>query len=81
MGDKVKEVQQERAMLKEAQFKVALTESKRSEQNEIMRTLDQLRKTRAARGGVGAPLQQPVSLSEGRNTIIITDATDGIERR
>lgn len=80
MGDKVKEVQQDRANLRDAQFVAALTESKRSEQGEVLSTLDKLRATRASRGGVGAPLSIPLHLKEGANTIIITDATNAPDK-
>lgn len=45
--------------------------------NDTMGVLDELRRTRKSRGGVGAPLIVPGSLStaaEGKPSIIITDA-------
>lgn len=50
-----------------------LVAEKRREQNETLAVLDVLRKTRAARGGVGAPLLIPAHL--GGDKLIITDPT------
>ncbi len=41
--------------------------------NDVRRTLDMLRATRASRGGVGAPLQTPGNLSVGA-LVVVTDA-------
>lgn len=60
---------------KEAIIKV-LAEQTRSEQDETKKVLDVLRRTRAARGGTGAPLEVPAHL---RNPITMTD--DDVERR
>lgn len=51
----------------------------RNRQGETLSVLDQLRRTRISRGGVGAPLQVPAHLSAG-SEIIITDAAlnDGL---
>lgn len=48
-----------------------LVEEKRREQGETLSVLDALRRTRKARGGVGAPLIVPRNLS-GKE-IVITD--------
>lgn len=56
-------------------IKKVLVEEKRREQGETLSVLDTLRRTRATRGGVGAPLQVPGHLKEGPgNLIVITDA-------
>lgn len=58
-------------------LKKALAEDIAGRQNETRRVLDALRKTRRARGGTGAPLEQPAHL---RNPIFVTDAelADGL---
>lgn len=67
-------IHRDREALEKAQMTMALTEMKRSEQGEVLSVLDQLRRTRAARGGTGAPLQVPAHLQPGPSTtIIITD--------
>lgn len=48
-----------------------MTEDLRQRQGEKLSVLDQLRRTRAARGGVGAPLQIPARLA---TPILLTDA-------
>jgi hypothetical protein len=52
-------------------LKKALVEQKRLEQNETRAILDTLRRTRKARGGVGAPLLVPAHL--GGNAVVLTD--------
>jgi hypothetical protein len=42
--------------------------------DETRSVLDELRRTRKSRGGVGAPLETPRHLSEGVQTIVLTDA-------
>lgn len=53
-----------------------LAEQKRQDQNETKSVLDHLRKTRKARGGVGAPLIVPAHLQDASmgQGIVITDA-------
>lgn len=62
---------------KEASVKDAIThvmvEEKKREQGVQLSILDELRRSRAARGGVGAPLAIPAHLKPGSD-IIITDA-------
>lgn len=51
------------------------------EQEDTLRLLDALRKTRKLRGGTGAPLIVPTNLKEERsNTLFVTDADDVIKR-
>lgn len=49
------------------------TSELRRKQGETLSVLDELRRTRKARGGVGAPLNVPANLREGTE-IVITDA-------
>lgn len=53
-----------------------LLEEKRRQQGETLSVLDMLRKTRASRGGTGAPLEIPGHLKDAASGhgIIITDA-------
>ena len=76
MNQKRADLENARAELHRAQLATALVEVKRAEQSEVLSLLDQLRRTRKDRGGVGAPLQVPAHLrdaAEGQG-IIITDA-------
>lgn len=51
-----------------------LTEEKKKEMDKTKSTLDELRRTRRARGGTGAPLEIPRHLrAVDSNAIIITD--------
>ena len=54
----------------EAVAMVAVAEKKLENEN-TLRILDELRRTRKARGGTGAPLEVPTNL---KNQIVITDA-------
>jgi len=54
---------------KEAEKDYAVIEKKKEHQD-TLKTLDELRRTRASRGGVGAPLIVPPGL---RSEIILTD--------
>ena len=60
----------------DAQMRMAVAEKKRIEHDEILSKLDELRRTRKARGGVGAPLQVPFHLRDaaGGYGIVVTDA-------
>lgn len=55
------------------------TEELKKEHDSARKLLDELRRSRKARGGVGAPLDVPAHLSEARQTIILTDALKGVE--
>lgn len=58
------------------QLRKFMVEEKRKSQEETLSVLDVLRKTRKARGGVGAPLDVPAHLrgaADGKPSIIITD--------
>lgn len=66
-------IHRDREALEKAQLTTALTEAKRAEFDDTKRVLDQLRATRKARGGVGAPLQVPLHLQSSA-AIVITDA-------
>ena len=67
---------EEQRQVLDAQMAAAMTEHKREEFNETRSLLDQLRRTRAARGGVGAPLQVPLHLRDAAAGmgIVVTDA-------
>lgn len=66
-------IHRDREALERAQMAAALTVAKQAEQDEVKLTLDRLRATRKARGGVGAPLQVPIHLQSSA-AIVITDA-------
>lgn len=72
--DRNAEIDEKLARDKEALSKV-LVEEKQREQGETLSVLDALRRTRKARGGVGAPLQVPAHLKDASKGtgIIITD--------
>lgn len=53
-----------------------LVEEKRRAQNEQLTVLESLRRSRKARGGVGAPLEVPVHLRGG--PVILTDALEEV---
>ena len=53
-----------------------LTEEKHKDHGTTLKVLDELRRTRRSRGGVGEPLKIPAHLrdaAEGKPSIIITD--------
>lgn len=54
-------------------IKEVLGEDLKQKQEETLSILDQLRRTRKTRGGVGAPLEIPKHLSAG-SQIVVTDA-------
>lgn len=72
MGNKVKEVSAED--IAKAQLGEALGAAKREEQGEILTVLDQLRRSRKSRGGVGK-LQVPIHLRDAAAGIgiVVTD--------
>lgn len=63
-------------MSEQEQLKKFLLEDMTRNHNETRKTLDELRRTRVARGGVGAPLQVPTHLRDAAAGIgiIVTDA-------
>lgn len=73
---KRKQMEEDRHKLERAQITTALAEEKLREFGETNSVLDQLRRTRKSRGGVGAPLQVPTHLKDAAQGqgIVITDA-------
>lgn len=73
---KNKIIHRDKQALERAQLTTAVTADLVASQNETRSILDQLRRTRKARGGTGKPLEVPGNLKDAAQGqgIIITDA-------
>jgi hypothetical protein len=79
MGINDRMVDPEKNPLVSEEMKKVLVEEKRREQNETLAVLDVLRRTRKARGGVGAPLKVPAHLGGTDDGLIVLTDPDSIE--